>query len=193
MANVTEKTPMGDVAVDVYTRLIKERIIWLGDKIDAKVANTIMAQLLFLENDDSSEDIYMYINAPGGSVDAALGIYDTMQFIQPDIVTICAGGSYGMASLILAAGTKGKRYALPNAIIHHRSAKKDISSYAPEVPLSDEFMNKVESRVNYLLAQHTEQPVEKIQTDFQGETYFTAEEAIQYGFIDEIITRNPEL
>jgi ATP-dependent Clp protease protease subunit len=122
-----------------------------------------------------------------------MGIYDTMQFIQPDIVTICAGGSYGMATLLLAAGTRGKRFALPNATINLHSAKSDITGYAPDIKVDEQQSGKIEARINQIIAFHTGQPVEKIQTDFQIDRYLSSEEALNYGFIDEIITRNPTL
>jgi ATP-dependent Clp protease protease subunit len=190
-ANVTERTPRGEVSVDVYTRLVKERIIWVGNKIDADVANTIMAQLLFLENSDREEDIYMYINSPGGAIDSVLGIYDTMQFIQPDVVTICAGSCYGAATILLAAGTPGKRYSLPNSLIHHRVSKRDITAFPAEVQINEESLKKIENRVNGLLARHTGQPLEKIVADFQQDRFLLPEEALQYGIIDEVITENP--
>jgi ATP-dependent Clp protease, protease subunit len=194
MPQVIERTPRGEVAMDVYTRLLKDRIIWLGAPIDAAVANTIMAQLLYLEHDDADEDIYMYINSPGGSVDAGLGIYDTMQFVQPDIVTICAGSSYSMATVLLCAGAKGKRFALPNAIIHQHPARIDnISGYTPDVQIHAKQMLNIENRLKSIIAQHTGQPLEKIETDFQRDRFFTSEEAVKYGLIDEIITRNPNL
>lgn len=190
MPNVVEKTARGEVTVDVYTRLLKDRIIWLGEKIDTKVANEIMAELLFLEHDDPEEDVFMYINSPGGSVDAAMGIYDTMQFIQPNIVTICAGGSYSMATLLLCAGTEGKRYALPNATIHQYISRGDVSDYTPNVQVNDAQLKRLVGRVYRAIALHTKQPLEKVEADFQTDNYLTAEEALEYGFIDEIITKS---
>ncbi|MEI6045375.1 MAG: ATP-dependent Clp protease proteolytic subunit [Chloroflexota bacterium] len=190
---VIEKTPKGENAVNVYTRLLKERIIWLGSEINAEVANIVMAQLLFLEHEDENEEIYMYINSPGGSVDAGMGIYDTMQFVQPDIVTLCAGGSYSMATVLLAAGAKGKRYALPNAVIHMHPLGQDISGYGPDVQIKAQHLKNVETRIYQILASHTGQPAPKIESDFQRDRYFTSQEALNYGFIDEIITRSPAL
>lgn len=193
---VIEKTPRGEMAMDVYTRLLKDRIIWLGTAIDAEVANDIMAQLLFLEHDDSQEDIYMYINSPGGSVADGMGIYDTMQFIQPDVVTICAGGAYSMATVLLCAGAKGKRYALPNAIIHqHPALWRGFSNAqsAPDVQIHAKHLNDIENRIKRIMATHTGQPYEKIAADLERDRYFTAEEAVEYGLIDEILTKNPVL
>ncbi len=191
--SIVERTPQGDVVVNVYARLIKDRIIWLGKGIDSEVANIVMAQLLYLEHEDPEEDIYMYINSPGGSVDAGLGIYDTMQFVQPDIVTICAGSSYSMATVLLCAGAKGKRYALPNAIIHQHPATSDLSGFSPDVQIRARQLVNIEARLNKIMALHTGRPVEQIEADFQRDRFFTAEEALEYGFIDEIITRSPEL
>lgn len=193
---VIEKTPRGEMSMDVYTRLLKDRIIWLGTAIDAEVANDIMAQLLFLEHDDSTEDIYMYINSPGGSVADGMGIYDTMQFIQPDVVTICAGGAYSMATVLLCAGTKGKRYALPNAIIHqHPALWRGLSGSqsAPDVQIHAKHLFDIENRIKRIMALHTGQPYEKIAADLERDRYFTAEEAVEYGLIDEILTKNPVL
>lgn len=191
---VVEKTPRGEVPVNVYTRLLKERIIWIGTPIDANVANGVMAQLLFLEHEDPQEDIYLYINSPGGAVDDGLAIYDTMQFVQPDIVTLCAGSSYSMATFLLCAGAKGKRYALPNAIIHHHASRIDkLSGYSQDVQIHAKQMLAIESRLNSIMAHHTGQSLEKIETDFQRDRFFTAEEALEYGLIDQIITKSPQL
>lgn len=191
-AIVVERTT-SQMPPDIYSRLLKDRIIWVGSKIDASVANIVMAQLLFLENEDSNEEIFMYINSPGGSVDAVLGIYDTIQFIQPDVMTICAGGSYGLATLLLSAGTRGKRYALPNALLNLHSPRADITGYAPEVKVAEGQAKKIEERIGRLLAQHTGQTLEKIAEDFQADRYFTPEEALEYGLIDEILNKSPEL
>lgn len=188
---IIEQAPKTDVFINMYTRLLKERIIWLGSPIDAQVANATMAQLLFLEHEDAGEDIIMYINSPGGSIDDTMGIYDTMQFIQPDVVTLCAGNSYGMATILLAAGAKGKRYALPNAVIHHNAATEGYSAYAPNVQVQDKHLQNLKDKVNRTMAHHTGQPIEKIAADFQRDQFFTAEEAQAYGFIDEIISRSP--
>jgi ATP-dependent Clp protease protease subunit len=193
---VIEKTPRGEMAMDVYTRLLKDRIIWLGTAIDAEVANDIMAQLLFLEHDDAEEDIFMYINSPGGSVADGMGIYDTMQFIQPDVVTICAGGAYSMATVLLCAGAKGKRYALPNAIIHqHPALWQGLggAQSSPDVQIQARHLFDIENRIKKIMAFHTGQPLDKIAADLERDRYFTAEEAVQYGLIDEIITKNPVL
>jgi ATP-dependent Clp protease, protease subunit len=193
---VIEKTPRGEMAMDVYTRLLKDRIIWLGTPIDAEVANAVMAQLLFLEHDDSEEDIYMYINSPGGSVADGMGIYDTMQFIQPDVVTICAGGAYSMATVLLCAGAKGKRYALPNAIIHQHSALWQgigTGTSSPDVQIQAKHLLDIENKIKRIMAFHTGQPFEKIATDLERDRYFTSEEAVEYGLIDEILKKNPIL
>ncbi len=194
MADILERLGRSnELGGDVYSRLLKERIIWVGSKIDATVANNVMAQLLFLENDDRDEDIYLYINSPGGLVNAGLGIYDAMQFIQPDVVTLCAGSSYGIATLLLSAGAPGKRYALPNAIIHQHLSKTDFSGYAPDVQMEDNQLKALESRIFGLIAAHTNQTLEKVSSDLQRDNFFTPQQALEYGLIDEIVTKNPGL
>ena len=193
LPSVVERTPHGEVAMDVYTRLLKDRIIWLGTGINAAVANAVMAQLLYLEHDDPTEDIYMYINSPGGSTDDGMGIYDIMQFVQPDIVTICAGSSYSMATILLCAGARGKRYAMPNAVIHQHPSRSGFSGNAPDVEIQARQLLDKEKRLNEIMAFHTGQPYERIDADFSRDRFFTPQEAVEYGLIDQIISRSPEL
>ncbi len=189
---VIERTPRGEISVDVYTRLLKDRIIWLGTRIDEDVANVIMAQLLYLDHDDPEEDIFLYINSPGGSVKDGLGIYDTMQFINPEVVTVCAGGSYSMATVLLCAGAKGKRFALPNAVIHqHPVLNYGVGGANPDVQIQAKHLLDLDNRLKHIIAHHTGQPLERIEADFQRDRYFNTTEAIEYGIIDQTITKNP--
>lgn len=192
---VIERTSRGDVTLDVYTRLLKDRIIWLGTEINGSVSNGIMAQLLYLEHSDPDEDIYMYINSPGGAISDGLAIYDTMQFIKPDVVTICAGGSGGISTLLLCAGATGKRYALPNAMIHLNPAASDEAEAdeAAKVKSKARLLKSQQQRVRETLTRHTNQSIERISEDFNRDEYITPEEAIEYGLIDEIITKSPNL
>lgn len=191
--NVIEKTPRGEISINVYTRLLKDRIIWLGTEIDAEVANAVMAQLLYLDHEDEEEDIYLYINSPGGVVEHGLAIYDTMQFVNPDIVTICAGGSHSMATVLLAAGAKGKRYSLPNATIHeHPVWRQNLGGATPDVQIQARQMLNTENKVKRILAEHTGQAFEKVAHDFERDYFMTPQEAIEYGIIDKIITKMPK-
>ncbi len=194
MPSVTERTPRGDVTMDVYTRLLRDRIIWLGTAIIPAVANVVMAQLLYLEHEDSNEDIYMYINSPGGAVESGLAIYDIMKFIECDIVTICVGSSHNIATVLLAAGTHGKRYAMPNSLIHqHSSSTRDIQGYTPDAEIQARQVLDTEAWLNKIMAQHTGQPIERIQEDFKRDKYFRPQEAVEYGLIDHVITRSRTL
>lgn len=184
---VVEKSGQYERAYDIYSRLLKERIIFIGTAIDDHVANVIIAQLLFLQNEDATKDVNIYINSPGGSVTAGLAIYDTMQFIKPDVCTYCIGQAASMGSLLLAAGTKGKRFALPFAriMIHQpwggmQGTASDISIHAKEILRMKEELNKI-------LAFHTGQSVEKIQKDSDRDYFMSAEESKDYGLLDEVI------
>jgi ATP-dependent Clp protease, protease subunit len=191
---VIERTPQGDMEMDVFTRLLKDRIVWLGSPIDSYVSNIIMAQLLYLDHEDPDEDIYLYINSPGGSVTDGLGIYDTMQFVNPDVVTICAGGSYSMATVLLCAGAKGKRFALPNAIIHqHPVLNYGIGGSNPDVQIHAKHLLDLDTRLKNIIAHHTKQPLERVTRDFERDHYMNPEEAIEFGIIDQIITKMPNL
>lgn len=185
---VIEKSAFGERAFDIYSRLLKERIIFIGDSIDDGVANTVIAQMLFLESEDKNKDIKIYINTPGGSVTAGLAVYDTMQYVKPDVVTICVGSASSMGAVLLAAGKKGKRYALPNADILIHQVMGGAEGQASDVKVRAEHILKIRDRLNQILAKHTSQPLKKIIEDTDRDYYMTAEEAKKYGVIDKIIT-----
>lgn len=186
---VTERTPYGEARVDIYTRLLRDRIIWISSAINQMTANAIMAQLLYLESEDDNEEIYIYINSLGGDMVNGLAIYDTMQLLKPDLVTICAGNSSGIATLLLAGGTPGKRLALSNAVIHMTPGQNSLGGYAPDVEIKANFMIDMQNRIRNILSKHTGQPIEKVKRELERDTYMNAQQAIEYGIIDEIITR----
>lgn len=187
---VIEQTARGERAYDIYSRLLKERIVFLGSPVDDNVANLIIAQLLFLEAEDPDKDIYLYINSPGGYVSSGLAIYDTMQYIKPNVVTICMGLSASIAALLLAAGTKGKRYALPNSrIMIHQPEIHGLSGQATDILIHAKEITRLKDRLNTILAFHTGQPKEKIERDSDRNFFMSPEEAKDYGIIDEIITK----
>ncbi len=191
--NVIEQTPRGERTYDVYSRLLKERIIFLGTGIDDEVANVVIAQLLFLEHEDPERDITIYINSPGGSVTAGLAIYDTMQFVRPDIVTMCMGMSASMATILLCAGTKGKRYALPHSTIHqHPAGAGQMRGTAPDIEIQARFLLNLQRRGQEIMAKHTGRTVEELNRDFNRDKYFSPEEAVAYGFIDEVMVNEPK-
>lgn len=185
---VIEKTSYGERAYDIYSRLLKERIVFLGDGIDDGVANTIIAQLLFLESQDKSKDIKLYINSPGGSVTAGLAIYDTMQYVKPDVATCCVGMAASMGAVLLAAGAKGKRFALPNSEVMLHQVMGGAEGQAIDIKIRAEHILKVKDRLNKILAKHTGQPIEKIDKDTDRDYFLTPEEAKAYGLIDKIIS-----
>ncbi len=184
---VIEKSPFGERAYDIYSRLLKERIIFLGDVITDAVANTVIAQLLFLESEDKTKDIKLYINTPGGSVTAGLAIYDTMQYVKPDVVTICVGLAASMGAVLLAGGAKGKRFALPNSEIMLHQVMGGAEGPAIDIKIRATHILRVRDRINKILSYHTNQPLKKIEQDTDREFFMTAEEAKNYGIIDEII------
>ncbi|OGY56697.1 MAG: ATP-dependent Clp protease proteolytic subunit [Candidatus Colwellbacteria bacterium RBG_13_48_8] len=187
---VIEKTSQGERAYDIYSRLLKDRIIFLGGPITSPVANTVIAQLLLLENQDPKQDIEIYINSPGGSVPAGMAIYDTMQYIKPDVRTICVGTAASMASFLLAAGAKGKRFALPNAeILLHQVHAGGVEGQATDIEIATKQIVKIKQRVNELLAKHTSQSLSNIEKDTDRDFWLTAEEAKKYGIIDEVIKK----
>ena len=190
---VIETTNRGERAYDIYSRLLKDRIIFLGAPIDDVFANLIIAQLLFLEAEDPEKDINLYVNSPGGSVTAGLGIYDTMQYVKPPINTICLGQAASMGAFLLTAGTKGKRFALPNARVMIRQPMGGFSGQATEIDIHAREILKIRERLNEIMAKHTGQPLEKIAQDTERDYFLSAEEAKQYGLIDEVITRPPKL
>ncbi|WP_322823215.1 ATP-dependent Clp protease proteolytic subunit [Chloroflexus sp.] len=186
---VVESTSRGERAFDIYSRLLKERIVILGTPIDDQIANLIVAQLLFLESEDPDRDIWLYINSPGGSVTAGLGIYDTMHHIRPDVATVCVGMAGSMATPILAGGAKGKRYSLPHSTIHMHPAGGGARGYAPDVEIMARELLRLQQLVRELLAKDTGQPIERIAKDFDRDLFMTPEQAKEYGIIDEILTR----
>ena len=186
---VIEQTNRGERAYDIYSRLLKDRIIFLGAPIDDVFANLIIAQLLFLEAEDPEKDINLYINSPGGSVTSGLGIYDTMQYVKPAINTICLGQAASMGAFLLTAGTKGKRYALPNARVMIHQPMGGFQGQATEIDIHAREILKIRERLNEIMAKHTGQPLDKISQDTERDYFMSSEEAKRYGLIDEVITR----
>ena len=184
---VIEKTNYGERAYDIYSRLLKERIIFLGGPINDAVANTVIAQMLFLESEDPGKDINFYINSPGGSVSAGLAIYDTMQFLKCDVSTICVGMAASMGAFLVAAGKKGKRLSLPNSEIMIHQIMGGAEGQATEIEISARHILKLKERLNKILAAHTGQPYAKIEKDTDRDFFMSAEEAKEYGIIDKII------
>ena len=184
---VIETTNRGERAYDIYSRLLKDRIIMLGSQIDDNVANSIVSQLLFLQAQDSEKDIYLYINSPGGSVTAGFAIYDTIQHIKPDVQTICIGMAASMGSFLLAAGAKGKRFALPNAEVMIHQPLGGAQGQATEIEIAANHILKTREKLNRILAERTGQSIEKIQQDTDRDNFLTAEEAKEYGLIDDVM------
>jgi len=185
---VVEKSNFGERAYDIYSRLLKERIIFLGSPIDDAVANTVIAQLLFLESEDSKKDIKLYINSPGGSVTAGLAIYDTMNYVKSDITTICIGTAASMGAVLLSAGAKGKRVALPNSEIMLHQVMGGAEGQATDIKIRAEHILKIKDRLNHILAKNTGQLLKKIEKDTDRDYFMSPEEAKKYGVIDKIIT-----
>lgn len=186
---VIESTNRGERGMDIYSRLLKERIILLGTPIEDQIANVIVAQLLFLEHEDPERDISLYINSPGGSITAGMAIYDTMRAIRPDVSTVCVGMAGSMATPILAGGTKGKRFSLPHSTIHMHPAGGGARGYAPDVEIMARELLRMQQLVRELLAKDTGQSVERIAKDFDRDLFMTPEQAKEYGIIDEILNR----
>ena len=189
---VIESTNRGERAYDIYSRLLKDRIIFLGAPIDDVFSNLIIAQLLFLEAEDPEKDINLYINSPGGSVTAGMGIYDTMQYVKPPITTICLGQAASMGALLLAAGTTGKRYALPNARVMIHQPMGGFQGQATEIDIHAREILKIRERLNQIMAEHTGQSLEKISQDTERDYFMSGTEAKDYGLIDEVIVRAAE-
>lgn len=185
---VIEKSSFGERAYDIYSRLLKDRIIFLGSAIDDSVANTIIAQLLFLASEDKNKGIQLFINSPGGSVTAGMAIYDTMLYIKPDITTICIGQAASMAAVLLAAGKKGKRLCLPNAEIMIHQVMGGAEGQASDIKISAERILRIKDRLNQILAKHTKQSVKRVEKDTDRDYFMTAQEAYEYGIVDTIIT-----
>lgn len=184
---VVEKTQYGEKAYDIYSRLLEERIIFLGDPIDEKVANLIIAQFLYLENKDPKKDIHFYINSPGGSVTATLAIVDTMEYIKCDVSTVCVGMAASGAAILLSSGAKGKRFALPNAEIMIHQPHGGVEGQATDIEITAKQIVKLRDKLNRILAKNTGQTLEKIENDVERDFFLSAEEAKKYGIIDEII------
>ena len=184
---VIEKSPSGERAYDIYSRLLKDRIIFLGSPVHDVVANSIIAQLLFLDNQDSKKDIKLYINSPGGSVTAALAIYDTMQYVKAPVATICIGLAASAAAILLASGARGKRFALPNSEVLIHQVMGGAEGQATEIEISARHILKVRERLNAILAAHTGQKIEKINQDTDRDFFMTAEEAKTYGIVDKVL------
>lgn len=186
---VIEQSSRGERAYDIYSRLLKDRIIIMGEEVIDSIANTLIAQMLFLESEDPDKDINVYINSPGGSVTAGLAIYDTMQYIKPDLVTICMGQATSMGALLLASGAKDKRYALPNSRIMIHQPLGGAQGQATDIDIHAREILKTRDTLNKILAKHTGQDIEKIRKDSERDFFMTTEEAKEYGIIDKIITR----
>ncbi len=186
---VVEQTSKGERSYDIFSRLLKDRIIFIGDEITDATASLVVAQLLFLESEDPDKDIHIYINSPGGSVTAGMAIYDTMQYIKPDVSTICVGLAASMGAFLLAAGAKGKRYALPNAEIMIHQPLGGAKGQASDVKIHAEFLLKTRDKLNKILSENTGKPLEIIEKDTDRDNFMIAEEAKAYGLIDEIMTR----
>ena len=184
---VIEKTQYGERAYDIYSRLLKDRILFLAGPITDIVANSIIAQMLFLANQDPKKDIQLYVNTPGGSVTAGLAIYDTMQYVKPSISTVCIGMAASMGAILLAAGTKGKRFALPNSEILLHQIAGGVSGQAIEIEITAKQIIKMKSKLNKILAKHTDQPLVKLEKDTDRDFYLSAEEAKEYHIIDQVI------
>ncbi|MGD9817328.1 MAG: ATP-dependent Clp endopeptidase proteolytic subunit ClpP [Desulfomonilaceae bacterium] len=190
---VVEQTSRGERSYDIYSRLLKERIIFLGTAVDDIVANLIIAQLLFLESEDPEKDINFYINSPGGIVTAGLAIYDTMQYIKPDIQTICIGQAASMAALLLAAGAKGKRHALPHSRILIHQPMGGFQGQATDIEIHAREILRMRSELNDILVKHTGQPRDRIETDTDRDYFMSGEEAVAYGIVDNILTKRDAL
>lgn len=185
---VIEQSSRGERAYDIYSRLLKDRIIFLGEEVIDGMANIVIAQMLFLESEDPDKDINVYINSPGGSVTAGLAIYDTMQYIKPDVATICMGQTTSMAALLLAAGAKGKRYALPHSRIMIHQPLGGAQGQATDIDIHAREILKVRDTLNQILAEHTGQPIEKVRKDSERDYFMSSQKALEYGIIDKVIT-----
>ena len=186
---VIEQSSRGERAYDIYSRLLKDRIVFIGEEIYDAMANIIIAQMLFLESEDPEKDINIYINSPGGSVSAGLAIYDTMRYINPEITTICMGQASSMGALLLVAGTKGKRYALPHARIMIHQPLGGVQGQATDIDIQAKEILKTKETIHRILTEHTGQPIEKIRTDTERDFFMSSEDALEYGIIDRVITR----
>ncbi len=187
---VVEQSNRGERAYDIYSRLLKDNIIFLGTPIDDNVANVVTAQLLFLEAEDPEKDISLYINSPGGSISAGMAIYDTMQFIRPDVTTICIGQAASMGALLLSAGSPGKRFALPNSrVLIHQPSMSGLAGQATDIDIHAREILRLRESMNQILSKHTGQPLERLQRDVERDYIMTAEQAKEYGIVDQVISR----
>jgi ATP-dependent Clp protease protease subunit len=186
---VVEQTSRGERAYDIYSRLLKDRIIFLGTAIDDIVANTVIAQLLFLDAEDPGKDIYLYLNSPGGIVSSGLAIYDTMNYLKSPVSTICIGQAASMGALLLAAGTKGKRFSLPHSRVMIHQPMGGFQGQATDIEIHAKEILKLKDTLNHILAKHTGQPIEKIQTDTDRDFFMSGDDAKAYGIIDEVISK----
>ena len=187
---VIEQSSRGERAYDIYSRLLKDRIIMLSGPIDDNVANSVIAQLLFLDAQDSEKDIYLYINSPGGSVSAGLAIFDTMNFVKADVQTIVLGMAASMGAFLLSSGAKGKRYALPNAEVMIHQPLGGFQGQATDIGIHANRMLKIKERLNKILSENTNQPLEKLSADVERDYFLDGEEAVEYGIVDKVITKN---
>ena len=186
---VIEQSGRGERAYDIYSRLLKERVVFMVGPVNESTANLVVAQMLFLESENPDKDIHFYINSPGGSVSAGMAIYDTMQFIKPDVSTLCTGMAASMAAFLLAAGAKGKRFALPNATVMIHQPLGGFQGQASDIEIHAKYILSLRERLNKLLAQHTGQPVEKIDRDTDRDNFLTAADAVAYGLIDKVLQK----
>jgi|TARA_B100002003_G_scaffold130397_1_gene120567 ATP-dependent Clp protease protease subunit len=189
---VIESGARGERAFDIYSLLLRERIVFLGMPINDQTANVIIAQLLFLDREDPDKDISLYIHCPGGIISAGLAIYDTMQLIRPDVSTICVGLAASMGTVLLCAGTKGKRYVLPNATVHLHQAIGGAQGYATDIEIAAREIVRVQEVIRNILSEHTGQPMEKIIHDTDRDFYLNPQQAVEYGLIDEVLTKPPK-
>lgn len=189
---VIEQTPRGERAYDIYSRLLKERIIFIGTPIDDNVASLVIAQMLFLQSEDPNKDIHLYINSPGGSVTAGLAIYDTMQYVSPDVVTICIGMAASMAQVLLCSGTPGKRYALPHSRILMHQPTGGTQGQSTDIEIYTREMLRIRDMLYEIIAKHTNKDIDKIRKDADRDYYMSSEEALEYGIIDKILTKAPK-
>lgn len=188
---VIEKSNLGERAYDIYSRLLKDRIVFLGSVINDQVANAVIAQLLFLENENPKKDIIMYIQSPGGHVTAGMAIYDTMQYIKPDVVTVCIGMAASMGAVLLTGGAKGKRFSLPNAEIMIHQPLGGVEGQATDIAIHAEHIVQLKGRLNKIIAKHTGQSLSQVVKDTDRDRFMTAEEALKYGLIDKIVEKRP--
>lgn len=188
---VVEQTGLGERSYDIYSRLLKDRIIFLGDQVDDVTSGLVVAQLLFLEADDPDKDIHLYINSPGGSITAGMAIYDTMQYIKPDVSTICIGMAASMGAFLLTSGAKGKRFALPNSEVMIHQPLGGTRGQATDIEIHTKRLLNIKETINKILSERSGQPLEKVKMDTERDNFMSAEEAKEYGLIDEVIISKP--